>query len=37
MKDEMTGWKARTHDLVRKIEKMSPHPDKDREASIVEM
>ena len=37
VKDEMTGWKAKTYDLMRKMEKMSPYPDKDREASIAEM
>jgi hypothetical protein len=37
MKDEMTGWKAKTYDLLRKMEKMSLDPDKNRAASIAEM
>jgi hypothetical protein len=37
MKDEMTAWKAKTYDLMRKMEKMSPDPDKKRAASIAEM
>jgi hypothetical protein len=37
MKDEMTGWKAKSYDLMRKMEKMSPGPDENRAASIAEM
>ena len=37
MRDEMTVWKAKTYDLIRKMRNMSPHPDEDREASIDEM
>ena len=37
MRDEMTGWKAKSYDLMRHMEKMSPGPDENRAASIAEM
>jgi hypothetical protein len=37
MKDEMTGWKAKSYDLIRNMEKMSPGPDEKKAASIAEM
>ena len=37
MKDEMTAWKAKTYDLIRKVEKMPPDSDGNRAVSIDEM
>ena len=37
MRNEMTSWKAKTYDLIRKTEEMSPSPDQRVKASIDEM
>lgn len=37
MKDEMWGWRAKSYDLIRNMEKMSLGPDEKRAASIAEM
>lgn len=37
LKDEMTGWKAKTHDLITKSEGMSPGHNKKMAASIDDM
>ena len=37
MKDEMAVWKAKTSDLIRKVEKISPDPDGSRAVTINEM
>jgi hypothetical protein len=37
MRDEMTGWKAKTYDLMRKVEKMPPDSEGNRAVSIDEM
>ena len=37
MRDEMTAWKAKTYDIIRKTERMSPSPNKKVRASIDEM
>jgi hypothetical protein len=37
MRDEMTSWKAKTYDLIRKVEKMPPDSDGNRAVSIDEM
>ena len=37
MKDEMTAWKAKTSDLIRKVEKMPPDSDGSRAVAINEM
>jgi hypothetical protein len=37
MKDEMTAWKAKTYDLIRKVEKMPPDSDGNRAVAIDEM
>ena len=37
MKDEMTVWKAKTYDLIRKVEKMPTDSDGNRAISMDEM
>lgn len=37
MRDEMTGWKTKSHDLMRNLKKMSASPDANRASSIAEM
>jgi hypothetical protein len=37
MRDEMNAWKAKTYDLIRKAEEMSPSPDQKVRASIDDM
>jgi hypothetical protein len=37
MRNEMTAWKAKTYDLIRKAEDMSPKPNPRVKASIDEM
>jgi hypothetical protein len=37
MRDEMTEWKAKTYDLIRKAQDRSPTPDQTVKASIDDM
>jgi len=37
MRNEMAAWKAKTYDLIRKAEDMSPKPNQKVKASIDEM
>jgi len=37
MRNEMTTWKAKTYDLIKKAEEMSPSPDQKVKASIDDM
>jgi hypothetical protein len=37
IRNEMTAWKAKTYDLIRKTEEMSPSPDQKVKASIDDM
>jgi hypothetical protein len=37
MRNEMTAWKAKTYDLIRKAEEVSPSPDQKVKASIDDM
>lgn len=37
MRDEMTAWKAKTYDVMRKTEKISPSPDNKMKAAVDDM